>query len=281
MTASLDFAAAGLVLFSALLHASWNALVKKSGSQYQSMVLTTSTTFLAAACMVPLLPLPARECWPFLALSALTHLGYRSFLVLAYRAGDLNQVYPLARGTGPLLVTLASTLLLGEIPPILELAGVLLICGGIIGLARGRTIDRSALLYALATGAMIAGYTLLDGLGVRRSGGALSYSLWLFFWEGMPWMLAALVHLRGTGKLRVTLADCGNGLAAGLLSMLAYCLVVWAMSVGALASVAALRETGVIFAALIGHYFLGEPFGRKRMALATLVAAGAVFISGF
>jgi len=270
------------VLAAAVLHASWNALLKGVEDRLATVVLLDVTGLVVAAAVVPLVPAPAPASRGLLALSVVLHLGYELLLLVAYRGGDLGQVYPVARGTAPLLVAAWAGLVLGERLAPVQLAGLGAICAGLLALAgagAGRPAQwRVAVGPALATGVCIAAYTVADGLGVRRAGTVAGYVAWLFLLHGLPIPLFALAARRQAlaGRLRRHL---GAGVAAGLLSVAAYGLVLWAQRRGALAVVAALRETSVLVAALIGTLVFGEAFGRRRVLAAALLAAGIVVLN--
>ncbi len=211
----------------------------------------------------------------------IVHYFYYGFLLLSYRVGDLSHVYPLARGSAPLMVALGALIFAGEVLGGLATAGLLLASAGIMCLAFERGLPRGAdskpILFALGTGICIAGYTVVDGLGVRASGAPLSYIFWLSLLEGVPftiWLLA---------RRRKSLAGLSGrswriGIFGGVLSTLAYGLVIYALSRGGMAHVSALRETSTLFAALIGAYVLKEAPGSagRRIAAAGLVAAGVI-----
>ena len=269
------------VLLAAVLHATWNAVVKQVDDRLAGFVLLDLTGVALCLLAVPLLPGPAPASRAFLALSVVLHLGYKLFLMGAYRAGDLSQVYPLARGSAPLLVAGFAGLVLGERLGPAQLTGVLVVSVGLVllaGVGGAASGPPAATWLALATGVFIAAYTVADGVGVRRSGGALGYIAWLFLAEGLPLPLYAATvgrrHLKAA--LRVNLPA---GLAAGVLSLAAYGLVIWAQTRGALAVVAALRETSVIVAALIGSAGFGERFGYRRTVAAAVVTAGIVLLN--
>jgi len=271
-----------LVLAAALMHASWNALVKAAGDRSLAMAFTAFWPMLPAlAAGLFFLPAPARASWPFLLGSTLIHIFYYIGLVKAYRYGDLSQVYPLARGTAPVGVALVSALAVGEVLPMGAFVGIALVSLGTASLAfergRPRGDERRAVLYALLIALTIVAYTLVDGVGVRLSGAPLGYIAWLFAIHGIPFVLGTLLWRR-----REALAYFRKSwllpLVGGLLSMAAYGIAIWAMSFGALGQIAALRETSVIFAALAGAVFLGEPFGRRRIAAAAVVAAGIILL---
>jgi drug/metabolite transporter (DMT)-like permease len=270
-----------LVLVAAVLHALWNALVKTSGDRLLTTATVIGTGSLACAALVPLVEPPAPASWGFLALSVLVHNLYYACLLESYRLGDLSQVYPIARGTGPLLVALLSAPLAGEPLSAVSLGGVLLVTAGIYSLAAGRRprarLDR-AVVWALGTGILIAAFTLVDGLGVRRAQSPLGYIAWLEMLVGVPIGLVALAR-RGARLRPFLVASGARAAGGGVMATAAYGVVIWAYSRGALAPIAALRETSVILASLIGALALGEPFGRRRVVASVVVAVGAVLLN--
>jgi len=278
----LELSAAAWVLLAALMHASWNALVKSAGDRLLTM------TFLSFWPMIPALaaglfwlPAPAPASWPFIAGSTLVHVGYYVGLVKAYRFGDLSQVYPLARGTAPVLVAFLSAIAAGELLAPAAFVGVALVSIGTASLAFERGLPRGdnarPVAFALMTALSITLYTVIDGLGVRRSGTPPGYIAWLFAVNGFPLFFAALVWRRG--RVMAYFRETWHvGLLGGFLAFAGYGIAIWAMSRGAMAQVAALRETGVVFAAIIGTLFLREPFGLRRIAAAVIVAAGIVVL---
>ncbi len=265
---------AGLVLLAALMHASWNALVKAKADSLIMMGMVTGASGIVALTALPFLPLPAAAAWPFIALSVVLHTGYGLFLLKAYAHGDLGQIYPIARGAAPALVMGFSVLVLGEDLSPGVLAGVAVISAAVISLAfrggAGVRDDPRPLLYALGTALFIASYTVVDALGARLAGSAHSYTMWLFALDGVPVASYALWK-RGYAGIHTARLHWRAGIAGGVLSLGAYWLVIWAMTQGPMAPVAALRETSVIFAAIISVVVLREQFGAWR-----LVAAGAV-----
>jgi drug/metabolite transporter (DMT)-like permease len=270
-----------VVLLAAVLHAAWNALLKGAGDRLAVLAVLSGTGVVLCAAAVPLLPPPAPASRGFLAVSAALHVGYEVFLLQSYRFGDLSQVYPVARGTAPLLVAGVAALVVGERLGPLQLSGVLVVSAGLALLvgSGGPTPDRrTALGFALATGVCIAAYTVADGLGVRRSGSALGYTAWLMLLLSLPIPLYAVAS-RGRRLLAGLRGQLAAGAAAGVLSLAAYALVLWAQTRGALAVVAALRETSVLVAALLGTVFLGERFGPRRILAAALVAAGIALLN--
>ena len=266
-----------LVLGAALLHASWNAIIKSSRDV---MLDTALVAFGASMLSLPLMaamPIPARTSWPFLAASAGIHVGYFATLARAYRVGDLGHAYPLMRGTAPLLVALFGVALLNELPSTSMWIGIALISAGILGLGllqQGRA-RRDATLWALANAAIIATYTLVDGAGVRLSGTAAGYVAWMFLLQG-PVFITFVISLRGRAAVDSAAQNWRRGLTGGVFLVGSYGIVLWAMTHAPVAAVAALRETSVIFAAMLGSIFLKEPFGRQRIIGACAVALGVI-----
>ncbi len=280
MTLTLE--AAGLVLMAALFHASWNALVKTSGDRLAVLAMLNGVGAVFAMLVLPFVEVPARESWVYLGASIVLHSGYYFFLIGAYRVGDLSHVYPLARGLSPLLVAGAAVAFAGETLSFAAFMGVLLACAGIVSLSfdggppwRG---DRRPLLFALGTAVFIASYTIVDGIGVRAAGSVAGYIAWLFALDAIP--IVVVAWMLRSRELRWTLrSEWKKGAVGGVLALAAYGLVIWAMSLAAMAAVSALRETSVIFAALIGTILLKERFGTLRISAAVLVAAGVVLMN--
>lgn len=269
-----------VVLGAGVLHAVWNAITKAVEDRLVVFAWIGTALAVSGGTALAFTGLPARAALIFLVASAVVHVAYDLALMNAYRLGSFNQMYPIARGTSPLLVTAGAALFAQESLGALELAGVLLLAGGLVSLAlsAGR-INRSelpAVGAALLTGVAIATYSLLDGLGVRRSGDAFAYVAMLFVLEGPVLVAAAAVRRPVAAWTRDRIAV--RGLLAGLLSFAAYGAVVWAQSRAPLAEVAALRETAVISAAVIGAVFFKEGFGYRRIVSAVVVAVGIALI---
>jgi drug/metabolite transporter (DMT)-like permease len=274
----LSLAVSFAVLLAALLHASWNALIKGG----RDVLLDTSAIVVGAGVVaIPFLfvvPVPARESWPFIAASVTIHLAYYYLLVAAYRVGDLSLVYPLMRGVAPLLTAVLGVALLGEVPSAFGWAGMLAISGGVFLLAYralGHAPSRAAIGFALTNAAVIAAYTLVDGTGARRAGDAWGYIVWLFVLDMLPFSLFMLATRRAqfVAFLR---ANALRGLAGGALSAGAYAISVWAMTRAPVALVASLRETSVLFATLLGARLLRERLTARRWAGVAAVVAGVI-----
>ncbi len=266
-----------LVLGSALLHASWNAIIKSSRDVMLDTALVAAGAGVLALPLSAFVPVPASASWPYLGASAVIHVAYFSTLVAAYRIGDLGHAYPLMRGTAPLLVALFGVALLDEHPGATMWLGIVLISAGILSLGllqRGRA-HRGATLWALANAAIIASYTLVDGAGARLSGTPAGYVASLFWLQGLLFV-ALVAVLRKRAALDYVARNWRRGLGGGLCLISAYGIVLWAMTQAPVAAVAALRETSVIFAALLGSIFLNERFGRQRLIAACAVVLGII-----
>lgn len=270
------------VLASALLHASWNALVKSGADRLMMMGWIAVSTGLVALPLLFFVPVPTLDVWKILALSFALHVGYKLFLVKCYEHGDFGQVYPLSRGLAPAIVTVVGVFWLKEILPTAAFVGVGLIALGIVSLAFRRTNgaglpnDPRALGYALVTSLFIAAYTLNDGVGGRVAESPHIYVIWLFFFDGLIFFFIVLAR-RGR-KFLVPQKAMALGFAGGVMSVIAYWLVIWAMTLAPLGPVAALRETSVVFAALISGYLMKEGLGWRAIAAACVVAAGVVLL---
>lgn len=282
ISTSIGFVVTGVVLLAAVLHAVWNALAHAIHDQLIGFALIGVSVTFGAVVIVLASPAPSRASWPFLIGSAALHVAYNLLLMRSYRLGEFGQVYPLARGTSPWLVAIAAAAFVGEQLSVIRLIGVVVISVGLgtlvfVGGVPTRAA-RPAIGAAVLTGVAIAAYTTLDGLGVRRSGTVAGYTGWLFLLQGPVLPMAAIVARRGRlwGQLRPHLVA---GLAGGLLSLTAYGLVLWAQTRGALAPIAALRETSVIVGAVIGAVVFGERFGPWRVAATVLVAGGVILVT--
>ena len=274
----MSFAVSMAVLLAALLHASWNAMIKGGGDVLHDTAGIIVGAMLIALPFVFLVPLPVAAAWPYIAASVTVHLAYYWLMISAYRAGDLSLVYPLMRGVAPLITAVAGIVVLGEFPATVAWLGMVLISVGVFLLgyrALGHAPSRAAVVFALANAAVIALYTLIDGQGARVSGNAWSYIVWLFVLDGLPfslWMLATrratfVAHLRNRSR---------RALVGGGLSAAAYAISVWAMTKAPVALVASLRETSVLFAALISVRLLRERLSPRRWGGVIAVVAGVV-----
>jgi drug/metabolite transporter (DMT)-like permease len=267
-----------LVLFAAFLHASWNAVVKSSPDKFLDIVLVTAGAAALCAVMLPFLPLPDVGSWWYIAASAVVHVLYFLLIGAAYRSGAMSHAYPLMRGAPPLLVALASGPLLGERLTAGEWSGILLICGGILGLllmtpAGGNTARATRL--ALVNAVVVAAYTLIDGTGVRLSGHPVSYTAWMFLLTAPPILAWAVIGRRADMEKYVR-ARWHFALIGGACTLGAYLLVLWAMTRAPIAMVAALREMAILFGIAISAFVLKERLGYSRPVAAIIILLGVM-----
>jgi len=282
----------GLLLLAALMHASWNAILKSDSSDRLAtfgVIMTTGT--LMGACVAPFVPMIEPAAWKFLIASVLIHVAYYTCLLKAYSYGDLSHTYPIARGLGPLLVALVSGQFIGEHLRVQDIVGVLLLSFGLVALAmplrnvvpKPGSRHGLATLFAVLTGFTIAGYIISDGLGVRAAGPTIehriSYIAWLCIFEG-PWLLVLAIYLRPATVWAHLARSWHRGVIGGVIANLGYGIAIYALVLGPMAHVAALRETSVLFGALMGTLLLGEPFGRRRVAAAAVIVAGLILMNG-
>lgn len=269
--------AVAVVLFAAMLHALWNALLKNSGDKRLATVMLTGAAALMAAGILPLLPAPARASWPYLAGSSSAEVAYFVLLAAAYRAGDMSHAYPIMRGTAPLIVAAVSATLVGERLSSMEWLGIAMICGGVLTLAlhgEAFTRHRTATLLALGNACAIATYTLIDGLGVRQSHSPAAYTLWMYLITGgmtLGWTLLT----RRAEFLRYLRGRLLAGVAASAGMVCSYGLALWAMTLAPVALVAALRETSIVFVTILSATVLRERLSPQRLAATALIVAGA------
>lgn len=268
-----------IVLLAAALHAGWNALIKVRGDRLIVMAVVTLAGSMISLPFLLFVESPQPAVWPLLALTILLHTGYHLFLPLAYNHGDLGQVYPVARGSAPLLVALGAFVVAGETLGPLSLAGVLCLAAGVISLTFDRKIglgiNPKAVLYALMTGIFIASYTVVDGVGVRQSGSILGFAVWLTVGDGL--LTAFVVYCwKGNAIWRVARHNLGTATLGGAMQVGAYWIIVWALALAPMAMVSALRATSVLFAALLSTFLLKEGFGVWRFVSAGLVTLGLI-----
>ena len=271
----------GAVIGAALLHAVWNALVKGGSDKALSMGAVVLGHAPLAIIAVPLVPMPSLDSLPYLSAGILLHFGYQLFLLKSYQVGDLTQVYPIARGSAPLIVALISVLVLGVDLAPMELLAILIIGCGIISLTLVRRADGqrngTAALLALVTGLFIASYSLIDGLGARAAGTSLGYYSWLAI--GNAILMAAYLALKSPGTL-AAIATRGRRVFVfgGAASFVAYALVTWAFTQAPIALVTALRETSIVFALLIGVFFLKERLDLIKLFATLTTLTGAALL---
>jgi drug/metabolite transporter (DMT)-like permease len=266
------------VLLAALLHASWNAMIKGGGDVLLDTAAIVAGAGVVAVPFLFVVPLPAPASWPYIATSVSIHVAYYYLMINAYRSGDLSLVYPLMRGVAPLLTAVLGIVLLRELPGPVSWLGMLLISAGVVALASRTTHhapSRRAVAFALANAVVIAGYTIVDGTGARLAGNAWGYIVWLFVLDAIPFTLYMLATHRSE-FVDALARRRTRGLLGGALSAAAYAISVWAMTKAPVALVASLRETSVLFAALIGTRLLRERLTPRRWAGVAAVVLGVV-----
>ncbi len=270
-----------MVLCAALVHATWNALIKTDGDRLSLIKLMSATQVVVSLVFIPFVSVPSIDSWPYLVASSVFNTGYMLMLNRAYGTGDLSLIYPIARGVAPLAVSVVSIAVLGENLSYANQGAVLLIGLGITSLALTqrptRLIDLRPFLLALATGAFIAAYTIVDGLGARASGSAHGYVIWLSLVTSI--LIVGCVHWlqQGRGR-RVAQRTRTAGIASGMMSYASSWVVIWALTLAPLALVSALRETGVVFAVIIGVAVLKEPLSLSRLASVATTLLGTAIL---
>ena len=273
------------VLCAAVLHALWNSLVKSAGDKFLSSAVVALWCGAAALVAALVLPRPAEAAMPFIVASAVIHIVYFLLVGRLYHSADLSVAYPMMRGSAPLITAFIAFAALGEAPgPIASLGVAALVAGvlmmGASGLAHGR-IDRPTLVVALANSAVIAVYSVIDGQGARLSGAgaafAFAYNSWADALTAFAY-LPVILFLRGRAAAVAFAQDWRRGLIGGLAAFIGYAIVVWAMTRAPIAAVAALRETSVVFASIIGVVALREPFHPPRAIAALVILAGVILL---
>ncbi|PHV36830.1 DMT family transporter [Janthinobacterium sp. BJB304] len=275
-----------VVLFAALLHASWNAIVKSGKDTFLTTVLVSAGAALISLAILPFVDAPAPASWPYLAASAVAQLAYYSLLAAAYKAGDMSHAYPLMRGSAPLIVALASWPLIGERLSSMQMGAIACICAGILGLYIAARRPATAIAaknkgrataFALGNACVIASYTLIDGIGVRLSGAPAAYTMWIFVLNGTGLLLWTVLRRRA-GLLAYAQTQWRLAALGGFGTLASYGLALWAMTQAPVAAIAALRETSILFAIAIAALFLREKISPRRYVAIGLIAAGAVLM---
>jgi drug/metabolite transporter (DMT)-like permease len=274
-----SFDVIALVLFGALLHATWNAIIKAGTDKSLDAALVSAGGAAAALPLLPFLPLPASAAWPFIGASAILQFAYFQLVAAAYRAGDIGLVYPLMRGVAPLIIVSTSSFILKETLSGGALIGTMTICAGILTLAfEARKGSRRAIVLALANAAVIATYTYVDGIGARISGNSISYTLWMSLLPPVL-LFAWAISQRGVNAVAAHIRyNWWRGLIGGGGSIISYGLALWAMTKAPVAMVAALRETSILFALVISVVVLKERSSIWRYVAGAIIAAGVLVL---
>ncbi len=266
------------VVLAALLHASWNALVKTGQNKQSGMLLLTLAHAFFGLCLLPFVSVPQGAAWLWLIASGLIHMLYQLFLGFAYERGDLSRVYPIARGAAPMIVLIVSLSFGIDTLRSLDLLGILVLGLGIVLMAHGvfsSGEDRRLIPLALGSAAATAGYSLVDGLGARVMGDALGYVSWLLIFSAV-FYTPVIVALRGHAVLPRGAGQIALGLCAGCASFISYALVVWAMTESPIALVTALREISILFAILLGWVFFRDTMGPAKIVAGFVIVAGVI-----
>jgi drug/metabolite transporter (DMT)-like permease len=265
------------VILAALLHAGWNVIVKSNADRLISLTVLQSFMALMGAAMVLGFGFPGHQVWPWALASGILHLGYNLFLVRAYRHADLSVVYPIARGAAPLMTLLGSFFLTQDAVSIWMAAAIVVLVVGLMLTGLGQQspgADPHALYYALGTACWIAAYTLVDGMGARASGNALGFAGVIFVFDGL-FILVFALFMRGRGLVAGFAENWKSGLIGGAASCAAYAIAVWAMTQAPIASVAALRETSIVFVLFLSARILKEELGWQRILGGVMIVGGA------
>jgi drug/metabolite transporter (DMT)-like permease len=270
------------VLFAAACHAGWNALIKVGLDPLSTTTLISIGSGIVALAFSPLVGLPAWAAWPWLIASVAIHLVYFASLIETYRTGDLGQVYPIARGAAPLMTATVTTLFVGETLSVIGWAGILALVAGVLLLsARGgrelAQVDRRAIGFAFFTALTVCAYSVVDGIGGRLSENPNAYSAWLFVGIAVV-MLPYALYRDGRDVLPAMRQYWQRGIAGGALQFLSYGIAIWAMTAAPIAVVATLRETSVLFGAVIAVVVLKEPLRAVRIFAACLIVCGLIMI---
>jgi drug/metabolite transporter (DMT)-like permease len=273
------------VLGAAALHALWNSLVKSASDKFLSSAIVALWCGVAAVMAALVLPRPAGAAFPFIIASALIHIVYFILVGQLYRSADLSVAYPIMRGLAPLIAAVIALVTLGEAPPPIASLGVAALVVGVLamgasGFAHGR-INRPTILVALVNSAVIAIYSVIDGQGARLSGAgsafAFAYNSWADALTALAY-LPIILFLRGRVAVSAFVVDWRRGLVGGLAAFFGYAIVIWAMTRAPIAAIAALRETSVVFAAIIGVVALREPFHAQRAVAVLVILAGIILL---
>ncbi|MFL9672345.1 MULTISPECIES: EamA family transporter [Pseudomonas] len=267
-----------IIMLGAALHATWNAVVKGGDNKLLTTCMIASIASLIASTVIPFLELPAKESWPFIGASVILQVVYFVLVASTYRIADMSQTYPIMRGTAPLLVATASVGLLSESLSSFAWLGIAIICIGILSMAAAPSIgQRKGMLLALVNAAVIAGYTLIDGVGVRKSGAPAAYTLWIFLLTGLALAVWAFA-VRRREFCRYLARHWRPGVIGGFGTVVSYGLALWAMTAAPIATVSALRETSILFGVVISALVLKERLTGRRIMAACIIASGAMVL---
>ena len=263
-----------IILFAALCHASWSAIIKKSRNSLAIMAFTSIIEIIVFLPLVFFVPFPTVSIWYFLIATTVLHGLYRYSVIVSYNYGDLSFVYPIARGGSSLLIAIISIIFLKNSINFFGFLGIMIICLGLFLISFSSKIkfNKPAFFLALSTAIFITTYTLIDGIGVRASENAFSYIFWLIALNGFPILIISIFSKNGLRKKETY--SIKAGIAAGIFATLSYALVVWSMQFIEIAYVSGIREVSIVFATIIGMLFLSEKYASKRIIPSILIALG-------
>ncbi|SVA90989.1 uncharacterized protein METZ01_LOCUS143843 [marine metagenome] len=267
-----------LILFAALCHASWSTIVKKSENGLAIMAMTSIIEIIIFIPLVFTVPFPSLNIWFFIFATTFLHGFYRYSVITSYKYGDLSYVYPIARGGSVLIIGLISLLIIESNISLLGIIGILLVCFGLfmISFLTAKKFNRVAFILALTTASLIATYTILDGIAVRKSENGLSFIFWLLLLNGIPMLIYALLSKNGLRKKNSYKIK--DGIIAGVLAILGYGLVVWSMQFIEIAYVSSIREVSIVLATLLSFYLLKERDARKRVIPSIIIFIGIIIL---
>lgn len=268
------------ILLAAFMNAAWNSAIKLGGGKIAVMTMTTFVGSVVSLFALPFIGIHASTDWRLLAFSIVIHTLYHFVLPLAYKHGDLGHVYPIARGWAPALVTLTAAAMVDELPPLIEIGGIVCLSMGVLAFAfqhRAQGGGHRGTVYAMATSVLIASYTVVDALGARRSDSALGFATLLTIGDGLATALVVL-YWKGRIAFHVDRSTLYLSAVGGILQVGAYWIVVWALAQAPMGTVSALRESSVVFVALISAYLLKERFGWRRIACSALIFMGILLV---
>jgi drug/metabolite transporter (DMT)-like permease len=271
-----------LILLAAMMHATWNAFIKRAPDKVAMSTLVYSAGMIVAIPGIFIFPLPSPEVWKLVAIHAGCHVVYKLAMIAMYEKGDLSQVYPATRGVAPLMTTLIAIPMIGEVPSAQGMIGIGLVCAGLlIFVVEPGVLSREGakpLVIAAIAGLAMSVYTIADAIAVRNETYRFSFIAWIFLFDALS-MFALAFWRRGRALGGLLAAQWKVGLTCGTAAFLNFGVILWALTLANVGNVAALRETSVVFAALIGTLFMGESFGRRRVFAASVVAFGIIVMN--
>ena len=267
-----------IIIFAAFCHAGWSTIIKKSENGLAIMALTSIIEIVIFLPLIFTVPFPTKSIWFFIFVTTFLHGLYRYSVVKSYQYGDLSFVYPIARGGSVLIIALTSIFILGVDINLSGITGIVLICLGLfmISFLTAKKFNRSAFIIAITTASLIATYTILDGMAVRKSENAFTFIYWMLLLNGIPMLIYAFVSENGFRKKNSY--NFKDGVVAGVLAILGYGLVVWSMQYIEIAYVSSIREISIVLATLLSFYLLKETDAHKRVMPSIIICTGITIL---